>query len=485
MSKRKKIVISAVCICVVAAVAGWGMKIAQVRASIRASELLAEGDAYRELGLWYAAKPAYSDIIQAYPRNGQAVDAKLGLAECLEVTAPEEAIALYEDVAQTCAGTELEGQARLGTARVLKIMDVNEALRRYEEIKTAYPDTEIAQRADLGIVECYEAKGFFREAREKYQEVASRYPDTAVAAEALYKLAVCMYKPGVWKNPPAEQKPILEKLLASEQTPLWVRVEAKWLLALYHLNTGKTEEAKELFRQLVVEFPNGDRGIQELGTLAGLEMANGDMEAGRAVLEEIASECAGTNAGEAASDLLGLFDQPDMWADPTGVPARQLGARASFYWCVNPELAERAFRSIIEQYPDFRHGPIVLFTLGEHFFRQKDYEAAAAEFELMGELYPGSPDTLDGLRGVGLSHGRMENWDGVIAAYNNIIGNYPGSYTAALAQRGIGRIYEVALGDIENAITAYQEVVATYSGTRPARDAEDALSMLDIEAGSN
>jgi TolA-binding protein len=209
------------------------------------------------------------------------------------------------------------------------------------------------------------------------------------------------------------------------------------------------------------------------------------VEAGRAALEEIALECAGTEVGESANDLLGLLDQPEMWSDPKDIPPRLLGSRASFYWSVDRELAARAFCAIIDQYPDFRYGPIILFTLGEHFFRQQDYEAAAAEFALMGELYPGSPDTLDGLRGVGLSHGKMENWDEQIAAYKELIARYPGSNTAAVAQRGIGRIYEVALGDVENARAAYEKVLVTYPGTRPACDAQMALAVLGMEEGTS
>jgi len=200
MSKRKKLVIGVGCACVAALLAVGGMKIADVRASIRGAGLLAEADSYRDLGLWYAAKPVYADVIQNYPRNGYGASAKMGLAKCLEVTAPYDAIALYEQVAQTCAGTDTEAHAKLAIAGVLKVMNVNEALGHFEAMKTAYSAAEIAQRAHLGIAECLEAKGLFYQARAKYQEVADAYPDTALAAESLYKLAECMYKPGVWRT---------------------------------------------------------------------------------------------------------------------------------------------------------------------------------------------------------------------------------------------------------------------------------------------
>ena len=481
MSKRKKLVIGVGCACVAALLAVGGMKIADVRASIRGAELLAEADGYRDLGLWYAAKPIYGEVMNNYPRNGYGASAKMGLAKCLEVTAPYDAIALYEQVAQACAGTETEADAKLAIACVLKIMNVNEALAQFEAMKTAYAGTEIAQRAHLGIAECLEAKGLFYQARAKYQEVADAYPDTAVAAESLYKLAECMYKPGVWKNPPPEQKPVLEKVLASEHASPSVKAEAKWLLALFYQNRKNVDEAEKVFRELVVEFPNTDRGLREFGTLAGMAMADNGIEACRELLQELATESAGTEIESAANDLLGLLEVPDMWSDTKEVPARILGVRANFYRKFNAELAVRAIRALVERYPDFLYAPDGLEALSEHLWRIGEYGQAVQELVRFEELYPGVSTAPDLLRFMALSYSRAGDDEMCVETLKRVIEKYPGSNMAAVAQYGIGRMYEKRLNDIAAARAAYEQTIATYPGTDQAQYASESLT--EIGAG--
>ena len=101
------------------------------------------------------------------------------------------------------------------------------------------------------------------------------------------------------------------------------------------------DQAKKAFRELVIEFPNTDRALRESGTLAGMVMADNGIEACRELLQELATECAGTEIEEPANDLLGLLDLPDMWADTKDVAARIVGVRANFYRKFNPDLAVR------------------------------------------------------------------------------------------------------------------------------------------------
>ena len=488
MSARKKTVTVITGIGVVAAaaiVATAVMTAASAPPPTRVDELFAEAEACLDMGMRYDAQDLYSQIMNDYAESGIMAAAKLGLAETLQMMAPEAAVALYDEVAAANPGTDLEASARLARADVLSVTDVDVAVAEFEKLRDTYPGSEIAAWADFGLAKCLERKGRYEDARDAYHEVAERYSGTDVAAEALLKAACWMNHPGVWKDPVPVDEQLIAQLLEIPDIPASVGAQARLILCTPAMWDERWADVKELARQVIVQYPNRWEAIWAiLETLQAWDEGQASLSILEETVESLASECAGSMAKEALNDLLWLLrDQPDFDAlapDPTDVPAHVYAVRASAV----PKLWSRAQEgvaeedllrfdqmwsdSFIEYYPDFELSQKVHLWWAEAYPDLGNFEEAAKFSESYAALYPGSPKSPIALWLAGRCWTKAKQFEKAIVAYNEVLDRYPGNCMERVSEVRIANLYRSPFDDKARAIELYEQIVAAYPDTHEA-----------------
>jgi tetratricopeptide (TPR) repeat protein len=132
-----------------------------------------------------------------------------------------------------------------------------------------------------------------------------------------------------------------------------------------------------------------------------------------------------------------------------------------------------AMRGLVQKYPHSEFARYAQFSVGDYFYSKKDYRQAQAAYSLVVSGYKGSDeaskaeqllrDLDEDLASLAYDTVFVEfdrgNYASAVKGFDDIIQQYPGSYSAlaALANKGVALEH---LGDSEAARGTYQEVIA-------------------------
>ena len=122
-------------------------------------------------------------------------------------------------------------------------------------------------------------------------------------------------------------------------------------------------------------------------------------------------------------------------------------------------------------------GPLPIeYEQAQYLFTQKQYQAAAKQFESVTVLYPKSDWTDDAWYWAGESQMALGNYAQAISAFEKVF-FYPESIKQADAQFQIGMCL-LRIGDKEHARTAFRKVQEFYSKSPRALQAQSELKKL-------
>jgi tol-pal system protein YbgF len=162
----------------------------------------------------------------------------------------------------------------------------------------------------------------------------------------------------------------------------------------------------------------------------------------------------GGGAGAAASGAQGSSSPaPSATANAPGRPADNAaaagdtaGAQAAYDVAFKAIRAgdyvnaSREFRDFVQQYPDHALAPNAWYWLGESYYATTNYAVALESFQHLLSQFPQSEKAPDALLKVGYSQLELKQDAEARATLAAVVGRYPGSRAASLAQERLQRL---------------------------------------------
>lgn len=110
----------------------------------------------------------------------------------------------------------------------------------------------------------------------------------------------------------------------------------------------------------------------------------------------------------------------------------------------------------------------------------EDYDAAKAAYANLLKSHPDFEFTPDAEEGLGLILMAQSDYAGAITHFEKVTSTWPDSFTAKRQPFNIGQCHEKN-GDPAKAVTAYEEQLVLFDGSRVALQAQQKLNQLYIE----
>ena len=442
-------------------------------------------DARLRLGDSYFALKRYDDAIAAYESvGGPGGDyALFQAAQALNrADRPRQAIETYQELADLYPDSRWHREAlyRVGYL-YFQQQDYRRARQTYRDVLERFPSSRAAPQALYGIGDTFYNQGNLQQAASTYQQVLSRYPDAPIATDAASSLFFALDAMGNRDRASA----VIDSFATAHPESNMVD-ELRFRQAETAYQSGSTDEALRLFRQflrtstdesllpeayyylgliyddrndaqqaatyltpLVERFPDSPRHAE-----AALRL--GDIRSGQERYE--AARMAYATASESATDpslraqarygqsvALAQLGQPDdaeqllqqvLEANPSG-PLRasaQLGMARIHEQDGRTADALDVYRTVANQ-SDRETGAEALFRLGRLQQEQGMHRDAIETLERMASLFRGYPEwNARALLTQASAHRALGQTDEAVALYDQVLQKHAGTPFAEQAE---------------------------------------------------
>lgn len=299
--------------------------------------------------------------------------------------------------------------------------DSAEAIQAYKEVRSVSFPTRIRAQAAVGLAKVYQAVGESDEAVSIYQEIQAQFPRTPQQEEALFRLGEIQLTNS--HDPQAALSSFRFLLSMAPQTPF--RMETLFRIADCQVARGSIRDAVDQYGQ-ILDFGSG---LQEETSQARAKFHLAEMDLFRNLTEEAAKQFnavataypGSTYANDALQWALLLADENQAGEDVINAYVQAILLRRQF----KPQESLDACKVLFNGAPESPIADLVVLAIGGLLDElSKPYEA--------------------------------------IAAYNDLVNNYPDSKYRVDAQCHIAEVYELRMKDTQKAITAYETVLVNY-----------------------
>jgi TolA-binding protein len=348
-----------------------------------------------------------------------------------------QAARLYRSVAEDFPYHDLTEQAWLSQARALRAAEnLSEAQRVLERFRQRYPDSERRDESALLLARYAAARGQTGRAREllaevetasggedpdpaiqlaigdiyrrlgdadkalaRYQSVREAHRGQAAGQEALERMAAASLEVGLY----ASAGEYYQQALAGDpDEEARIALSAGRIRCLYR--QGLIKEAARARK----EFAGTYR--QEAEQIAGLLL-----EEAQAYLEREEDE----EAGKALEKI--LEDYPEtLTAQEADYRLGIMALSAGRY----REALER-FTALLDRYPETDLEGLVFFKMASALYGLEQYPDAALQYRRAAERISDDDLRADALFNAGICRARMNDWEGAISAYRELLEEFP------------------------------------------------------------
>jgi tetratricopeptide (TPR) repeat protein len=258
-------------------------------------------------------------------------------------------------------------------------------------------------------------------------------------------------------------------VLDGTELPVEQKLLVRFYLANVHYTLREFDDSRQIFADLLEDFPQADH---RSGMLFGLGESHYQMG----------------NFAEAIGfyrRLLQEFPEDDSSDD----------AQYNMAWCLieldQEEEAMATFARLLERYPNSEFAPSVQFTFGDHAYNRGAYEEALAAYSKVLERYPQAEVVAQVPRlqrelkeaiaydeyeqGLALldsaeAQKSARYFQEAIAVFDRVLQQYPGTESAIGSLSNKGVCLE-GLGRWQAAVEVYDEVIQLYEREKATRDA--------------
>lgn len=260
------------------------------------------------------------------------------------------------------------------------------------------------------------------------------------------------------------------------------------------ISYGDYATAAESFRAFVKKYPRNANRIHGQYYLAHSLQALTQFEEAAAAFAALVERYPQSQYEEEALFLIGENHYNEQ-AFAEAVPAYQAllaqysqgqyggSAQYALAWSfVEQEQMEQAvgaMQDLVAQYPKSEFAPKAQFTIGDYYYNIQSYDEAMAAYKRVTDLYPSSEEAsratalVEELSEIQASFSYNEamklfeakDYDRAVPALQEIIRDYPGTYTELAAYCNLGLVYEITR-QWSQAVENYQ-VVEEKGGDKP------------------
>ena len=298
----------------------------------------------------------------------------------------------------------------------------------YQEVIARFPKSRQMPRMILGLARAQEASGEYAEAVASYRRLADEVPHTTAWSEALYRMARIERDKlgnvdaalGLFQK--LAERPEQAPHLRSGQAPF--AVEAAFEMAECLLIKGDLEGASEIYKRMSRQAKEPSVREEALFRWAEITFLRGDFEEAVKLSEALIRTFP---EGMFVNDALKLA----VFLEENGEPEEAL----------------------------------VLFAQAQWRRRQREFEEAEKLLDRLAEAFPTAQVRDDALflsSALSMDKGAYPE---AIERCRELIERYPDSPLAPEAQQRIGRIYDEALREPNQALVEYERVLSDYPGT--------------------
>lgn len=243
-------------------------------------------------------------------------------------------------------------------------------------------------------------------------------------------------------------------------------------LGFAQISDGDYFAAVETFGEFVGRFPNNFNRVHGFYYLAHSYQALTQFAKAAETFDALVQNYPGSQYEEEALFLIGeMYYNEQNFERAVEAYRRMLAAypngdygdsaQYALAWSLveQEKMAEavEAMRTLVERYPRSEFAPKAQFTIGDQHYNALEYEQAREAYRHVVETYPDSEEagraealiaelreiqaTFDYNKAMALLE--AEDYDGAVAGLQQIIADYPGTYTELAAYSNLGLVYEI------------------------------------------
>ncbi|WP_290960657.1 tetratricopeptide repeat protein [Gracilimonas sp.] len=389
----------------------------------------------------------------------------------------------------------LKRQARFQKAWILyRNQAYQQAQPIFESVYAETPDSEVGREALFWSADSYYKMNQFSSAAQRFRMYTQNYPDNEMMGPALYSLGWSYFEMGQYENAVGPLEDFLENYEKPETALFPYDTDTQ-------LRVGDAYYALGQYRQAIASY-NQAIGAEPGGDYAMFQIANSYYRAGRTF--------------EAVSNfrkMLRIY------------PFSRLREQAQYnvaYIYLNTNNYSQAveeFQTVINKYPGTDWAARSQYNIGDAYYNAGEYERAIAAYQKVLDDYPRSSYIIEAINGIQyaqLSAGRSDSSSVILEEflsdnptsstadqlryrqalnvfqsgdYENAIKEFRQYLRVTNSERlmseaysNLGEAYR-QLGQIDNAINAYQTIVDEFPNDDLASSALTSLGTLNFERG--
>jgi len=388
-------------------------------------------------------------VVKYHPRSRWADDAVLLMGKCFYyMEEHRNALRKFEELEIYYAEGGLLSEAYYYSGLAHQALgNRSEAIARFKQVLESEPKGEFAERSAYQIVNTYLLDEDYEDAIASSTDFLSEFKKSKYRDEVLFIQAQSLFSNERYDESIAALDEFLNTKPRKE-----LRFEALLKTGEAHLQSGRTEEALEVFLSLRKETLTPVEDAKLATRIAEGSRSLGDTEKALKQLEEITALYGKTAASAEAYYWMGVIYEQDL---------RELEKAREYYDKARNEAP----------YSEFSNQALMRSTsiakLTEYKEKVKsgeETELAEAQF-LLAELYY-------------LEFNRI---DEALDEYGKVVNDYPNSRYGPKAAFAVAWILDHVKKDYDGAGAAYQNVVERYPNTEYSDAAHDAVKRIEEE----
>jgi TolA-binding protein len=319
--------------------------------------------------------------------------------------------------------------------------------------------------------------GQFQYALEAYNLILLKYKNSPFTIRALYGMALAKQK----QKRSTEAIQDYNELIAQAPQSPWTPEALFQIGEIYFLDFFELDHALAAYQSLIQKYPQGPKTLGAYFRIGDCFAAKGDMKSAKLWYEKpMQLNSSNSEIRDQSLYKSAFVDFLNGEFDPALKKLRQVTQHIG----QNPDgdqsfvndaleltiLIEENHRKSAEALQDYAEA--------QKFNLQRKTAEALAKLQAILANYPTAPIVDESLLELGDLENRRGNFAAAIDYFQNLLKDHPESIYNALAQKRVGEIYEIGLGDPRKAYEAYEQVLIHYPNSLYLEEVRQKLRAL-------
>ncbi|MCG8608039.1 tetratricopeptide repeat protein [bacterium] len=356
--------------------------------------------------------------------------------------------------------------------RILESEDNPLEARRKQSGKEIYFFAEKALKA-----------GEYQFAREAFDLILSKHPNSPYRIRAIYGAARAKHRQGLFEE--AIQN--YHELVSSASQSPWAQEALFQIGEIYFQEFFQVDKALATYGQILTTWPNGKKTIDAYFRKGDCHVALGELETAQSWYEKpLKLNTSNASVRGRALYMAAYVDFLRGDFDPTleklNKITESMGQKKVDQSYVNDALE---LIILIEENRDSSAEALELYVAAQRWRLQRNHAEAIKTLQTILADYPAVAIVDESFLDLGELENQRQNYSAAIDYFESLVQEQSESVYAALAQKRIGEVYEMGLGDYQMAYEAYEQVLVNHPQSLYVEEVRQKLRSLQARQLSN